>query len=292
MTIQTNTTDRKALARAIAEILGTKARYLGMPSCSFQIGDFTLDRAGNLTGDDFTALQAFLQERGMLPEEDAPDAGADSEAEPEKETVDRMDISIPAGDCTVEQLRNLTYMLYSKQEVINRMTRSDTLCIPDCLIEALKSACPDSPDGFTCLLDACRPDGLSGFDFRDGRVSMTFPFSEAEPDRWTTYAGLLNRVFDTVKKATRIHPAKTVITAESEKYQAHIWLVRLGYSGAAVRAERQILLGHLSGYCAFASSGDAQKHKDKYAAIRLEKRLARQGNTHSNVSTEGACDHD
>ena len=31
MTITTNTTDRKALAKAIAEELGTNARYMGMP---------------------------------------------------------------------------------------------------------------------------------------------------------------------------------------------------------------------------------------------------------------------
>ena len=38
--------------------------------------------------------------------------------------------------------------------------------------------------------------------------------------------------------------------------------------------ERQILLKHLSGFCAFANNGAAQKHKDKYAAIRKEKKLA------------------
>ena len=42
MTITTNTTDRKALAKAIAEELGTTARYLGLPSYGYQIGDFTV----------------------------------------------------------------------------------------------------------------------------------------------------------------------------------------------------------------------------------------------------------
>lgn len=32
MTIVTNTTDRKALAKAIAAELGTDARYLGLPT--------------------------------------------------------------------------------------------------------------------------------------------------------------------------------------------------------------------------------------------------------------------
>ena len=43
MTITTNPTDRKALAKAIAEELGTTARYLGLPSYGYQIGDFTVD---------------------------------------------------------------------------------------------------------------------------------------------------------------------------------------------------------------------------------------------------------
>ena len=56
MTITTNTTDRKALAKAIAEELGTTARYLGLPSYGYQIGDFTVDHDGNIIGEDFGAL--------------------------------------------------------------------------------------------------------------------------------------------------------------------------------------------------------------------------------------------
>ena len=50
MTITTNTTDRKALAKAIAEELGTTARYMGMPGCGYQVGDYVVDRDGNITG--------------------------------------------------------------------------------------------------------------------------------------------------------------------------------------------------------------------------------------------------
>lgn len=50
MTITTNTADRKALAKAIAEELGTTARYLGLPSYGYQIGDFTVDHDGNIIG--------------------------------------------------------------------------------------------------------------------------------------------------------------------------------------------------------------------------------------------------
>ena len=273
MTIITNTTDRKALANAIAEELGTPAVYMRAPTYAYQIGNITVDRDGNLQGDDFEALRSFLQRNGMLPEDEATDTDLEA-TEPEAETISQMNISVPAGDCTMEQLKNLTYMLYSRQALVNRMTRSECLHIPECLIEELRSSLPDSPEEFTRLLDDCVPDGLEGFDFRDGRVSITFPYSEAEPERWTTYANLLNRIFNAAKKATRVFPELVEPDSQNEKYLAHIWLQRLGYRGPAMKAERAILLNHLSGYCAFASDAAAQKHKDKYTAIRREQRQA------------------
>ena len=47
-------------------------------------------------------------------------------------------------------------------------------------------------------------------------------------------------------------------------------------SGADSKAERKILLGHLTGYCAFANGDKMQAHKEKYTAIRRERRIAEQ----------------
>ena len=283
MTITTNTSDRKALVKAIAEELGTTATYLRAPTYAYQIGDFTVDRDGNIIGEDFEALRDFLLRNGYITEEPAAEepeaecpakeeAPADSEAEP----VTSMDISIPAHDVTVAQLKNLTHMLYSRQALINRMTESDCLNIPDCLIEELRDNEPPTPEEFTRLLDDCVPDGLTGFDFRDGKVTMTFPFDEAQPTKWTTYANLLNRIYDAAMKATRVFPEQVELNEQNEKYLAHTWLQRLGYHGADFKAERKILLGHLNGYCAFANGDKMQAHKDKYAAIRRERRLSEQ----------------
>ena len=85
MTITTNTTDRKALAKAIAEELGTTARYLGLPSYGYQIGDFTVDHDGNIIGEDFGALQDFLRRNGYVNNEPAADQEAVTEAQPDEE---------------------------------------------------------------------------------------------------------------------------------------------------------------------------------------------------------------
>ena len=275
MTITTNTTDRKALAKAIAEELGTTARYLGLPSYGYQIGDFTVDHDGNIIGEDFGALQDFLRRNGYISDEPAADqeAPADSEAEP----ITSMDISIPAHDATVTHLKNLIFMLHSRQTLINRMTDSDCLNIPDILIERLQESTPETLEDLTSLLDDSRAVAeLTGFDFRDSKVSMTFPFDETQPTKWTAYANLLNRIYDAAMKATRVFPERVESDDQNEKYLAHVWLQRLGYHGADFKAERKILLGHLKGYCAFGSGDKMQAHKEKYTALRRERRLAEQ----------------
>lgn len=297
MTITTNTTDRKALVKAIAEELGIASTYLRAPTYAYQIGDFTVDRDGNIIGEDFEALRDFLERNGYeLPDQGAPaeaqpdgepteEAPADSEAEP----ITQMDISIPARDATVAQLKNLIFMLHSRQSLINRMTESDCLNIPDILIDRLQESTPETLEGLTSLLDDSRAVAeLSGFDFRDGKVSMTFPFDETQPTKWTAYANLLNRIYDAAMKATRVFPERVEPDDQNEKYLAHVWLQRLGYHGADFKAERKILLGHLKGYCAFGSGDKMQAHKEKYTALRRERRLAEQETAVLEVMVEEA----
>jgi len=59
---------RKVLAKALAEILETKATYLGVPSYAYQIGDFYLAKDGVLTGPELFGLLTALHERGFDPE--------------------------------------------------------------------------------------------------------------------------------------------------------------------------------------------------------------------------------
>ena len=47
----TNTTERKALAHALATELGTEARYIGVPSCAYRVGDYTINRDGTMISD-------------------------------------------------------------------------------------------------------------------------------------------------------------------------------------------------------------------------------------------------
>jgi len=66
---------RKALVGAISSELNQPTRYLGMPSAAYEIGDYTIDKNGTLTGPDNRDLVADLQGlHSFIPASEAYDA--------------------------------------------------------------------------------------------------------------------------------------------------------------------------------------------------------------------------
>ena len=277
MTVTTNTTDRKALAKALADKLGTTAKYMGPPTFGYQVGDYIVDRDGNIEGEDFEALRDFLQSIGCFPEEETEPAG--EQTEPETETSDsgaqdQVSISVPADDLTPTQMKNLIFTLFTKQYLIGKMTGGDLLNIPDNLIARLMENTPETMEDFKALLDAAKEDGLTGFEFAEGKITLTYAAHQDEPERNMLYAMLTARILKAAKEATRVFPERQ--EPENEKYFARAWLLRIGYNGADSKAERNLLLKHLKGHSAFPNDEAAEKHKTKYAEIRKEKRQAAQ----------------
>lgn len=273
MTIVTNTASRKELAKAIGKELGIEAKYMGVPSCNYQIGQYILDKEGVLHGPDFEPLRSFLQRNGMLPEDDISLSGEPTvqEEEPAQEnTADFVSVTVPADGITPLQLKNLIFMLYSKQYLIGKMTGGDLLNIPDFLEARLIEKTPETIADFLSLLDTAKEKGMTGFDFRDDKVTLTFRAYPDEPGRNMVYAMFTARILKAAREATRIFPEKQ--EPENEKYFARAWLLRLGYGGAAYKDERNLLLKHLKGHSAFPNDEAAEKHKEKYAGIRKEKK--------------------
>ena len=268
MTVTTNTTDRKALAKALADKLGTTAKYMGPPTFGYQVGDYIVDRNGNIEGEDFEALRDFLQSIGCFPEEETEPAGEQTEPEtetPDSGTQDQVSISVPADDLTPAQMKNLIFTLFTKQYLIGKM-----LNIPDNLIARLMENTPETMEDFKALLDAAKEDGLTGFEFAEGKVTLTYAAHQDEPERNMLYAMLTARILKAAKEATRVFPERQ--EPENEKYFARAWLLRIGYGGTDSKAERNLLLKHLKGHSAFPNDEAAEKHKAKYAEIRKEKR--------------------
>ncbi len=277
MTVITNTTDRKALANALADELGTTAKYMGPPRFGYQVGDYIVDRDGNIEGENFEALHDFLERIGCFPEEETEPAGEQTEPEtetPDSGAVDQVNITVPADDLTATQMRNLIFMLYTKQYLISKMTGGDLLNIPDNLLARLMESTPETMVDFKALLDAAKEDGLTGFEYADGKITITYQAHQDEPERNMVYAMLTARILKAAKEAIRVFPERQ--EPENEKYFARAWLMRIGYGGSDSKAERNLLLKHLKGHSAFPNDAAAEKHKAKYAAIRKEKKQAEQ----------------
>ena len=155
----TNTTDRKALAQALAAELGTEARYLGVPSCAYQVGDYTIRKDGSIEGD-LEAIHDFLIRQGLIEQEPVQET---VETEPETETdadpspafesnADSIELSIPISEFTPQQLINLIRILYSRQKLLAAMIKNDSIRIDEELIGLLNDEKPETADRILELL--------------------------------------------------------------------------------------------------------------------------------------------
>ena len=280
---EAETFNRKELVKALAAHLGVRPAYNGMPTRSYTVGPYTIDWDGSIEGEDITPLRDFLIEHDYAKAEDfeaqaetseanAEEVEADSEApEIAADFGDFMVIGMPVPDMTVLALKNLVFMLYTKQHLLNRAFGVSLLTITEKLITRLQEYTPESLSEFEMILnDAWSLDELQGFSFEDGDVKMAFPQDEQSPEKWTLYADLLSKIVHCALNTKRTKPV--LQKPENERYFMHSWLIRLGCGGPDSKALRRLMIENLDGYCAFPDESRAQKHRDKYKEIRRIRR--------------------
>ena len=278
MKLNTHPNDRKEMVRSISELIATEATYLYMPTCSYQIGSITVNRDGTIDCEDETMVETIkpmLIENGWLDDEVETEAPVDSKEIPEDTEpirVAQMDITMPVENWTVSQLTNLLRMLYSKQYLINRMLNFSMLYIEESFITAISENPPKTAADFEARVqEAIEADYIRGFRIADGKATLSTPFVQDEPTRWTAYADLFKGILKTAETATRIS-IKRLDDSENEKYHANSWLMRMGFGGADYKETRRILMGHLTGFAAFKSAADMKAHRERQAQRLREKR--------------------
>lgn len=300
MTIQTRAGDRRTMVHQISEHLQMESRYQGPPTFSYAIGPVTITREGSISSEDAEVLETlkpFLMEQGFIateedtldstmpiePEEEAKEAAPPTVPEvndlegamPIESEIDSLAISVPTEGMDGNQLRNLMYLLYNYQYLLNRVTRQETFTISEAVPARLKEYVPENLADFETLMgDFKALDDLCGVDFKDGAVTLTFPL-DASPEKNKAYADLASAMVRATREAKRI--SVELRRPENEKYVLRSWLLRLGFGGADSKASRNALLTGLKGHTAFATEEEAMKHKNKYAEIRKIAREAREG---------------
>ena len=290
MILNTHPENRKEMVKAICELTGMNATYLFTPTYAYQVGPITISRDSTIDCEDeamLSTLKPMLIERGWLEAEaqsempveiESPVDSKDMPETVETISVEQMDITTPIPGWTVAQMSNLLRMLCSKQALINRMLGCDMLSIEESFVHAISENPSESTANLEARVqEAIEAGSICGFRFSDGQVTLSTPFAQDEPTRWTAYADLLKGMLRIAETATRIS-VKQLDDPENEKYHANSWLMRMGLRGSQYKETRRILMGHLTGFAAFRSVADMQAHKERVARKRREVRQDEQSN--------------
>ena len=286
---------RKEMVEAISGIVGMKAVYMRMPTCAYAISNFTVSKKGTLVWDERSSgelverVLAGLAQAGFMaePDETAQETGA-AETEDEKtaemvraglleqgliETpsteIEGTTVSLPVEGMTAEGLKNLIFLIHSKQYLINRAFAEEVFRITAELVEELGST--EIPDAETFLQTFQNyTEGCRGISFQDGMVTFTLP-TAGDPGMIKAFTHLTAAMVRQAKEQKRISPKETI--EENEKYYMRIWLLRLGFGGAEGKEIRDLLMKKLKGHSAFRTEENRQRWQE---ARRNEREAAKQ----------------
>ena len=257
MRIETVSSDRKAMAKAIAEYSGKELRYMGPPSFAYAVGPYLIDRDGVITSEteeENAEFRAFLEENGFV--------------EP---TIEYLNINLPIEDMDGVQLKNLVFMLHSKQYLLNKVTGRAGVAVSEGLLAALQDNPSTTKDEFLSLFWANLGE-TRGISFSDTAVILIFPLSN-DSERSKAYTELAAAMLAKAKEAKRVNPAEQ--KPENEKYYFRIWLIQLGLGGKDSKDTRKALMEKLVGHSAFRTDAEAEKFKADQKAKRAAAKAAK-----------------
>ncbi|WP_026661416.1 hypothetical protein [Butyrivibrio proteoclasticus] len=205
---------KKQMVKAIEEVTGEKAKYLGVPSCAYQIGDYRVEKDGTLKWEDYQdadpdhadmsakVINACIESTGITPE------GMKQE---EAEEGDSLIVEVPADKVNVENIKRL---IDAKGRLIKKAL------------------------------------GTGNLEIEVTEDTVRFPwFENFDPDKALAYTNFIAALCQMSVNQTRISAKETEVP--NEKYAFRCFLLRLGFIGDEYKKDRKILLENLDGNSAF-----------------------------------------
>lgn len=218
--------ERKEFVTAIGEILGVKPKYKGMPSMSYEVDYFTIDKVGNLEFEDSAdseEVENLLEElakRGFIPEPN--EEIVETEKDPHSENVG-LTVAVPKNEVNIDKLDAL---LDAKGGLIQKAL------------------------------------GLEHFEYEIGAYEVRFPwFEKINPDEAISYTKFIEALCKMTMKQKRINATEKAVI--NEKYAFRCFLLRLGFIGDEYKADRKVLLKNLSGSSAFKDGAKKEGNTDE-----------------------------
>ena len=176
---------------------------------------------------------------------------------------------IPVSELTPTAAINLLLLLYARQSLIAAMTQSDFLFIDEEVMDLLNDTKPDTMENISKLAQSeARAGMIRGLSMTEDRLTIIFPYDGERSAYQLSYAKLLTALIDRVKTAQRISSRRVVPNECEMKYYCNSLLTQLGFGGPDFKADRAVLLGHLTGYAAFKSDDRMEAHKARFTERR------------------------
>lgn len=229
--------ERKRLVKAISDFTGAEAKYLGVPSCAYEVDFFHIDKTGRVSFDDradsevIENLIAALLIDGFVAEVPETESAAE---EPAEIPDTGLQVLLPLEGFDPDSLDRLTKLIDSKAALIKKALGADRLTIQ------MKNE------------------------------AVCFPWWDTlpSPEETGAYTAFLAALCKMAKDAKRV--TATEKDVESEKYAFRGFLLRLGFIGAESKEQRKLLLKNLSGSAAFPNKEKA----DAFSTAQKAKREA------------------
>ena len=231
---------RVPFARAVAEIIGVKPKYTGVPRCAYIIDFATVTREGNIEVDEHTDraklvnLMQKLMERGYMTEqsgerweEEPPvqpeeivnavvEEQATEQAAEEEQVAEPIGttISVPRDIFTNLGLENLKKLLWAKNELI------------------------------------CQALDIASTDIEVTDEAVSFPwFGELSAEEVKYVSQFISGLCEFANTSKRITSRQR--REENPKYAMRTWAIRLGFTGAEHKELRKFLMKRLPGDAAW-----------------------------------------
>lgn len=299
---------RKALAQKIGELTGAEVKYLGVPSCGYQIDFFTLGKDAVLSFNDRSdteivekvldglAEAGYESETVTYPEGTETDAeesaepedAEEGEAEPDENTAEddeteietngfpiAVTVALPLTKHTVQSLTNLICMIHARGALLSKATGGAFAADKSLVDEISKHEFRSIHELIAYIREweETNPE-LKGIRFADDKLIFD-GFGQAQDadhlQAFTNLAAAMNSMAITQKRVQ----AKDVDDS-NEKYTMRVWLVRIGFGGADHKTDRRILLEHLTGHTAFRNDTEKEKWMERQKAKREAAKAAAQ----------------
>ena len=242
---------RKEMVQALETKWAVKAKYLGMPSCAYEIagemGTFQIDKAGRI-------LDPEGREHGI--EELLADAPAQAAQESESSETGEPNFqgyAFSLDGHTVLSLRNLVNMLASKQTLISAAFGLEQPLLEKELAEELDWITIEDVDAFIAVwrsLARGRAPGLK-LDIATHTLILQLPKENPTLEEMTAFRDLAIGMDASAKKLK--HSSLKPAQEENPKFAFRTWLIRLGMNGDEFKATRKMLLAKLNGNSSFRS---------------------------------------